>query len=80
MLSDRFLGFFMIPDNQMWNYNFVGLGVVNSLKYALIPGNPKDFYHETHRPSHFLRFIRSTEEEQKQQEAIDKEDFYEWYV
>lgn len=82
LLSDRFLGFFMVPDNQIWNYNFVGLGVVNSLKYALIPGNPKDFYHESHRPAHFLRFIRNTPEEEAGtvgagQEAVDKEDFYE---
>jgi len=28
ILSDQFLGFFMVPDNQMWNYNFVGLGLV----------------------------------------------------
>lgn len=31
----------MIPDNIMWNYNFVGLGVVSNIKYAIIPGNPK---------------------------------------
>jgi len=24
--------------------------------------NPKDFYHEIHRPSHFLNFAKSTEE------------------
>ena len=59
LLSERFLGFFMVPDNIMWNYNFVGLGVVNNIKYAIVPGNPKEFYHESHRPSHFLRFIKS---------------------
>jgi pre-mRNA-processing factor 8 len=53
------MGFFMVPDNMMWNYNFVGLGVVNNIKYAIIPGNPKEFYHESHRPAHFLRFIKS---------------------
>lgn len=63
LLSERFMGFFMIPDNIMWNYNFVGLGVVNNIKYAIVPGNPKEFYHESHRPSHFLRFIKSEEEE-----------------
>jgi pre-mRNA-processing factor 8 len=35
------MGFFMVPDNIMWNYNFVGLGVVNNIKYAIVPGNPK---------------------------------------
>lgn len=65
LLSERFLGFFMIPDNMIWNYNFVGLGVVHNLKYAIIPGNPKDFYHESHRPSHFLRFIRSEDDKEE---------------
>ena len=41
LLSERFMGFFMIPDNMMWNYNFVGLGVVSNIKYAIVPGNPK---------------------------------------
>ena len=31
----------MIPDNVIWNYNFVGLGVVSNIKYAIVPGNPK---------------------------------------
>ena len=35
------MGFFMVPDTGIWNYNFVGLGVVNNMKYALIPSNPK---------------------------------------
>lgn len=59
LLSEKFLGFFMVPDNVIWNYNFIGLGVVTNLKYTLVPGTPKEFYHESHRPSHFLRFIRS---------------------
>lgn len=31
----------MIPDNQIWNYNFVGMGVLSGIKYGLVPGNPK---------------------------------------
>ncbi|MEW5319339.1 MAG: hypothetical protein WDW38_010498 [Sanguina aurantia] len=38
LLSDRFLGFYMVPDGGPWNYNFMG------------------FYHESHRPTHFLEF------------------------
>lgn len=26
------------------------------MKYDLVLGNPKEFYHESHRPSHFLNF------------------------
>ncbi len=41
LLSEKFLGFFMVPDNVIWNYNFIGLGVVTNLKYTLVPGTPK---------------------------------------
>lgn len=27
LLSDRFLGFYMVPDTGSWNYNFMGLFV-----------------------------------------------------
>ncbi|PAA59458.1 hypothetical protein BOX15_Mlig008656g1, partial [Macrostomum lignano] len=56
LLSDRFLGFFMIPAQGSWNYNFAGVRHVPTMKYELQLGNPREFYHETHRPSHFLQF------------------------
>ena len=58
LLSERFLGYFMIPDNMMWNYNFATLHVIENIKYAVVPGNPKEYYHESHRPAHFLKFTR----------------------
>ena len=75
LLSDRYLGFFMVPDNHLWNYNFVGLGLVPSMKYSLILANPRDFYHEIHRASHFIKFIVN-EDEQENNDVADKEDFY----
>ncbi|EGR30484.1 pre-mRNA processing factor 8, putative [Ichthyophthirius multifiliis] len=63
-LSDKIKGFFMCPDNSIWNYNFVGLGLVHTMKYALILVNPKDFYNENHRVSHFIKFNRTNEEEE----------------
>jgi len=56
LLSDRFLGFFMVPDNDAWNYNFMGVRHSASMKYDLKLANPKEFYHQLHRPSHFLNF------------------------
>ena len=67
----------MVPDNQMWNYNFVGLGLVQNMKYALVLSNPKDFYHEIHRASHFIKFVRN-DEEQEETDIVDKEDFFYW--
>jgi pre-mRNA-processing factor 8 len=46
----------MCPDNGIWNYNFVGLGLVPNMKFALILQNPKEFYNEAHRVQHFIKF------------------------
>ena len=56
LLSDRFLGFYMVPDVGSWNYNFMGVKHSQTMKYGLRLENPKEFYHELHRPVHFLQF------------------------
>ena len=56
ILSEKFMGFYMIPDNEIWNYNFIGVEPVSNMNYGLILGNPKDFYHEIHRSGHFVNF------------------------
>lgn len=56
LLSDRFLGFFMVPENDVWNYNFQGVQMSKSMKYSLKLANPIPFYDELHRPYHFLNF------------------------
>ena len=56
LLSDRFLGYYMVPDGGSWNYNFMGVKHSPTMKYTLKLANPKEFYHESHRPTHFLEF------------------------
>jgi len=56
LLSDRFYGYYMVPDGQPWNYNFMGVKHSLAMKYALKLANPKEYYHESHRPTHFLDF------------------------
>eukprot|EP00199_Chlamydomonas_sp_CCMP681_P000039 CAMPEP_0119105026 /NCGR_PEP_ID=MMETSP1180-20130426/3084_1 /TAXON_ID=3052 ORGANISM="Chlamydomonas cf sp, Strain CCMP681" /NCGR_SAMPLE_ID=MMETSP1180 /ASSEMBLY_ACC=CAM_ASM_000741 /LENGTH=1353 /DNA_ID=CAMNT_0007089951 /DNA_START=3 /DNA_END=4064 /DNA_ORIENTATION=+ len=56
LLSDRFMGFYMTPDAGSWNYNFMGVKHSSSMKYGLRLANPKEFYHEVHRPTHFNEF------------------------
>ena len=46
LLSDRFLGFYMVPDVGSWNYNFMGVKHQTTMKYGLKLDNPKEFYHE----------------------------------
>ncbi|CAK9297987.1 unnamed protein product [Gordionus sp. m RMFG-2023] len=73
LLSDRFLGFFMTPTYGSWNYNFMGVRHDVNMKYELALANPKEFYDEVHRPSHFLNFSSIEDTEQV---VADREDAY----
>jgi len=56
LLSDRFLGYFMVPSNGVWNYNFMGVRHDANMQYDVCLAAPKEFYHEDHRPLHFHNF------------------------
>lgn len=43
------------------------------MRYDLQLANPKEFYHEVHRPSHFLNFAMMEESEVA---GTDREDMY----
>ena len=74
ILSDKFLGFFMVPSNGgVWNYNFNGINFSENMKFSLVVDNPKDFYHEMHRTQHFLDFARN-EDEDNQEAHPDRDD------
>lgn len=56
ILSNRFMGFFMVPDQDSWNYNFMGVKHSPTMSYGVTLGIPKEFYHESHRVTHFINF------------------------
>jgi pre-mRNA-processing factor 8 len=58
LLSDRFMGYFMVPEEGSWNYNFRGVAHSVGMRYSLKLDTPKEFHHELHRPSHFLSFTQ----------------------
>jgi len=73
LLSDHFLGFCMVPDEGSWNYNFQGVKFSPTMEYGLRLDNPLPFYHEMHRPGHFLTFSGGDNVEAN---AADHEDFF----
>merc|ERR1712188_100605 len=75
LLSDRFLGFFMVPDVGSWNYNFNGVRHHPNISYGLKLGVPREFYHESHRASHFVHF--SQLEVEDDDADADLEDLFE---
>jgi hypothetical protein len=52
-----------IPDNGPWNYNFMGVRHASGMKYGVKLGTPREYYHEDHRPTHFLEFSNMEEGE-----------------
>jgi pre-mRNA-processing factor 8 len=71
LLSDRFLGQFMVPDDDIWNFNFVGVRHNPNMDYGVKLGVPKEFYHEIHRPAHFLAFLDMDEADQQGADVDD---------
>ncbi|GJD08456.1 Pre-mRNA-processing-splicing factor 8 [Galdieria sulphuraria] len=71
LLSDRFMGFTLVPDVGSWNYNFIGVRHSIGMRYGLKLEPPKEFYHESHRPMHFLSFASLEDEENV---VVEKED------
>lgn len=57
-------GHFLLPQGVRHDPN---------MKYELQLANPKEFYHEVHRPSHFLNFALLQEGEVY---SADREDLY----
>lgn len=71
LLSNKFLGFFMVPDDEIWNYNFMGVKHSLGMEYGVRLGVPKEFYHEMHRPNHFLTFTNMEEAENTTEADVD---------
>jgi pre-mRNA-processing factor 8 len=61
LLSEKFLGFFLVPEDGVWNYNFMGVKHSSGMDYGVGLGVPLDFYHEVHRSNHFLNFVNTEE-------------------
>jgi pre-mRNA-processing factor 8 len=73
LLSDRMVGSWMVPDTVPWNLNFMGMKHSANMKYGVKLENPKEFYHEQHRPGHFLKF---TNMEEGAEEGNDRENLF----
>jgi pre-mRNA-processing factor 8 len=72
-LSHKFMGFFMVPSDHVWNYNFIGIKLDSALrsKTRFVIGTPKEFYDEKHRTAHFVSFARLKNENQKSSDLLE---------
>jgi pre-mRNA-processing factor 8 len=58
LLSDKIRGFFLVPEDERWNWSFLGSGFGEREKGKIFVnvGVPKRFYDDVHRPIHFQSF------------------------
>lgn len=72
ILSDRIVGSFQVPMDNIWNYYFMNSVWNSAMQYDVKQDIPKPFYSETHRPIHFVTF---NEMESANVEAGDEDVF-----
>lgn len=58
LLSDKIRGFFLVPENGIWNYSFMGstFSTVEKKPVHVKLDTPVRFYDSVHRPVHFANF------------------------
>ncbi|KAK5722763.1 pre-mRNA-splicing factor 8 [Elasticomyces elasticus] len=58
LLSDKIRGFFLVPEDERWNWSFLGAGFGDREKGRVYVGVgvPKRFYDDVHRATHFMTF------------------------
>lgn len=71
LLSDRIMGKFVIPSEDVWNYSMMGASFSANLNYDMALGIPIEFYNELHRPTHFLQFNQLAGDDELEAEQQD---------
>jgi len=58
LLSEKIRGYFLVPENNSWNYSFMGsaFGSIEKKPIHVKIDTPLGFYSEVHRPLHFQNF------------------------
>ena len=58
LLSDKIRGYFLVPENDTWNYSFMGstFGGIEKKPVHVKLDTPLPFYSGQHRPLHFQNF------------------------
>jgi pre-mRNA-processing factor 8 len=64
LLSDKIRGYFLVPENNSWNYSFMGsaFGGIEKKPVHVKIDTPLPFYSDQHRPLHFQNFAEVSAE------------------
>lgn len=58
LLSDKIRGYFLVPEQGLWNYSFMGasFAAIEKKSVGVKMDTPLGFYADSHRPLHFQNF------------------------
>src|SRR5437868_15472467 len=58
LLSDKLMGFFLVPESGVWNYSFLGANFSTKVEkaYHVKIDTPVGYYTDIYRPLHFQNF------------------------
>jgi len=74
-LAERYLGYFLLPKDGIWNYFLLNMNKYlsqDNRSYDLELGNPLEFYHQKHRPGHFLQWNKTENAGMKSKNAVEE--------
>ena len=57
IITNKLNGFFLLPEQQLWNYSFSIEKFSNEINYPLSIQYPLYFYNPLHRKNHFLSLV-----------------------
>ncbi|KAK8795086.1 hypothetical protein WA588_003937 [Blastocystis sp. NMH] len=83
IFSNKFLGSFLVPAENSWNYNFRGTQFRVTESYDVTPDVPKEYYDPVHRPEHFLSFSnvdRVEKPDAARDNVEERDDAFNWGV
>ncbi|OLL23294.1 Pre-mRNA-splicing factor spp42, partial [Neolecta irregularis DAH-3] len=63
LISNRIMGFFLVPTDDVWSYAFKGAAWTEKMPFSMKLDNPIPFYAAPHRAGHFLSFTGLEEQE-----------------
>lgn len=70
LLSDRIMGFFLVPEENRWNYHFTGPSWSANMPYAMKLDRPLGFFDPEHRHVHFAQIDESAPQDTEREDLF----------
>lgn len=70
LLSDRIMGFFLVPEENRWNYHFSGASWSAGMPYSMKLDRPLGFFDPEHRHVHFAQIDEGSPQDTEREDLF----------